>query len=147
MSRLPSYFCWFKGLSRELTAWIPFISSNIIPNKYRIMIKNELKNKSVWKWQGYTEYIADNDEMLSVWEGLHNYNVCKGWGREILRDCQQDRPCIWTHSSNSKCNSSKNLKTLLVAVITNLYLVVCFSFLTMRSTEGWWWWWSIKHIC
>ena len=61
MSRRPSYFCWFKGLSRELTAWIPFISSNIIPNKYRIMFKYELKNKSVkmtmlygrvycWQW-------------------------------------------------------------------------------------------------
>ena len=67
----------------------------------------------MWKLQGYTEYIADNDEMLSVWVRFHNYDVCKGWGREILRDCQQERPCIWTHSFNSKCDSSKKLKTLL----------------------------------
>ena len=99
MSRRPSYFCWFKGLSRELTAWIPFnISSNIIPNKYRIMIKYELKNNSVKITRLYRVIL------LSVWVGLHNYNVCKGWGREILRDCQQERPCIWTHSFNSKCD-------------------------------------------
>ena len=85
------------------------------------MIKYELKNKS---WQGYTEYIADNDEMLSVWVRFHNYDVCKGWGREILRDCQQERPCIWTHSFNSKCDSSKKLKTLLAEVITNLYFAL-----------------------
>ena len=58
MSRLPSYFCWFKGLSRELTAWIPFISSNIIPHKYSIMIKFELNCVKItrlyrvycWQW-------------------------------------------------------------------------------------------------